>query len=114
MTTPVPGSEQWRAQVDEPVVDPEQRIVDPHHHLWPPGGPMPYSVDDLLADVGSGHRVEHTVFMECQSSYRSDGPAELGQLPRTEDLSRIISARSPSSRSHVTAWPWTGTRRPAS
>ena len=83
MTTPTPGSDEWRALVDEPVVDPEQRIVDPHHHLWP-AGPLPYSLADLLADVGNGHRIERTVFMECRAAYRTDGPAELAPVGETE------------------------------
>jgi predicted TIM-barrel fold metal-dependent hydrolase len=82
-STPRPGSDEWRALVDEPIVDPEQRIVDPHHHLWP-AGPLPYSLADLLADVGSGHRVERTVFMECRAAYRTDGPPELAPVGETE------------------------------
>ena len=80
----MPGSDEWRALVDEPVVDPDQRIVDAHHHLWPPGGPLPYSLAGLLADVGSGHKVERTVFMECRSAYHTDGPAALASLGETE------------------------------
>ena len=48
------------------------------------GGPLPYSLADLLADVGSGHRVERTVFMECRAAYRTDGPAELAPVGETE------------------------------
>ena len=70
-----PGTDEWRASVDETVVDPEQRIVDPHHHLWPPGGPLPYSLDELRADVGSGHRVERTVFVECRAVVPHRWPA---------------------------------------
>lgn len=81
---PSPGTEAWLALVDEPVVDPDQRVVDAHHHLWPPGGALPYSLDELLADVGSGHRVERTVFMECGAAYRTDGPAELAPVGETE------------------------------
>jgi predicted TIM-barrel fold metal-dependent hydrolase len=77
-----PGTAEWRALVDEPVVDPEQRIVDPHHHLWP-SGPLPYNLDDLLADVHAGHRVEHTMFMECGAAYRADGPAEFAPVGET-------------------------------
>lgn len=75
MTSPRPGSDEWRALVVEDIVDPDRRIVDPHHHLWPPGGVLTYSVRDLVADVGAGHRVEATVFMECHAEYRPDGPA---------------------------------------
>ncbi len=83
MDSPPPGSEEWRALVHEPIAEPERRIVDPHHHLWP-AGPLPYSLPDLLADVGSGHLVEHTVFMECRASYRTDGPPELAPVGETE------------------------------
>ncbi len=83
MRTPAPGTDEWRALVDEPVVDPEQRIVDPHHHLWP-AGPMPYDLHDLLADVHAGHKVERTVFMECRAAYRTDGPPELASVGETE------------------------------
>jgi predicted TIM-barrel fold metal-dependent hydrolase len=79
---PPPGTDEWRAQVDEPVVDPEQRIVDPHHHLFP-GGPLPYDLAAFLGDVGSGHRVERTVFMECGIAYRTDGPTELAPVGET-------------------------------
>ncbi len=84
MTSPPPGSAAWYAQVDEPVVDPDRVIVDPHHHLWPAGGPLPYGVAELLADVGAGHRVEHTVFMECGAAYRTDVPAALAPVGETE------------------------------
>src|SRR5213079_2010471 len=36
--TPRPGSPEWHALVVEEIVDPDRRIVDPHHHLWPAGG----------------------------------------------------------------------------
>ena len=81
---PRAGTDEWRALVDEPVVAPEQSIVDPHHHLWPPGGLLPYALDDLLADVGSGHRVDRTVFMECHVAYRTEGPPELAPVGETE------------------------------
>jgi L-fuconolactonase len=81
---PTPGTNEWRALVDEPVVDPKQRIVDPHHHLWPPGGLLPYGLDELLGDVGSGHQVEQTVFMECHAAYRTEGPAEFAPVGETE------------------------------
>jgi L-fuconolactonase len=79
----MPGSDEWRALVDEAVVDPERRIIDPHHHLWP-AGPLPYSLADLLADIRSGHNVEHTVFMECHAAYRSVGPAAFAPVGETE------------------------------
>jgi predicted TIM-barrel fold metal-dependent hydrolase len=79
-----PGTDEWRDSVDEVVVDPDQRMIDTHHHLWPPGGLLPYTVAELQADVGSGHRVERTVFAECRSSYRTDGPEEFAPVGETE------------------------------
>ncbi|HKE74539.1 MAG TPA: amidohydrolase family protein [Acidimicrobiales bacterium] len=79
-----PGTDAWRAQVDEDVVDPDQRVVDAHHHLWPDGEGMGYGVAELLADAGSGHRVERTVFVECRSAYRSDGPEDMRPVGETE------------------------------
>jgi predicted TIM-barrel fold metal-dependent hydrolase len=38
----------------------------------------------LLADVGGGHRVERTVFMECRAAYRADGPPALAPVGETE------------------------------
>lgn len=78
-------TQEWLDLVDEEVVDPGQRIVDPHHHLWSEGGRLPYGLADLTADaVGAGHRVERTVFVECRSNYRPDGPAHLAPIGETE------------------------------
>lgn len=79
-----PGSQEWLDQIIEDVVDPGQRIVDPHHHLWPPGGGLPYGLDELHADTGDGHRVEATVFAECGAGYRTEGPAHLRCVGETE------------------------------
>ena len=75
---------EWLDLVREEIVDPERRIVDPHHHLWGSNGALPYSIDDLWADTGSGHRVEQTVFMECGAEYRSAGPEHLRPVGETE------------------------------
>jgi L-fuconolactonase len=81
---PTPGSPAWLGLVAEDVLDPDRPIVDPHHHLWPTGRGMRYGVAELLADVRSGHRVEHTVFMECGAAYRPDGPEHLRPVGETE------------------------------
>jgi L-fuconolactonase len=67
----------------EEILEPDLLICDPHHHLWnePHANYMhPYMVEDLMADVGGGHRIEKTVFIECRSGYLSDGPEELRPL----------------------------------
>jgi L-fuconolactonase len=92
MSPPRPGSAAWHALVVEDIVDPDRRIVDPHHHLWPAGGLLPYAVTDLLADVGAGHRVEATVFMECHAEYRTGGPAPLRPVGETEFVAAASTA----------------------
>jgi L-fuconolactonase len=66
---PEPSSQDWLDSVFEDVIDPDAPIIDPHHHLWPAGGSLPYGLADLEADLGS-------VFVECGAGYdRSAGDA---------------------------------------
>ena len=46
-----------------------------------------------VVDVGSGHNVERTVFMECRAAYRTDGPAALAPVGETE----WVAAEAPRS-----------------
>ena len=62
----------WLARRIEPVLEPAQPIIDCHHHLWDRAG-WRYLVDDLQSDVGSGHAVCSTVFVECRTHYRTGG-----------------------------------------
>ena len=78
------GDQAWLDQVVEPIIDPERAIVDPHHHLWPIGGPLLYGPAELAADTASGHNVVATLFMECNAAYRTDGPAHLRSVGETE------------------------------
>jgi len=93
--TYVPGTQEWLDQVDEDIVDPDRAIVDPHHHLWPPGGALPYGLDELHADTGAGHRVVRTVFVECGAAHDIDRPEEFRPVGETEFVAGE-SARDPS------------------
>ena len=86
----------WLDQVVEETLEPALPICDPHHHLWdyPEGR---YLLDELLADVGSGHRVVSTVFMECGSMYRADGPEAYKPVGETAFVNGI-AAMSASGR----------------
>jgi L-fuconolactonase len=81
---PLPGSQQWLDSVIEDVVDPDAPIIDPHHHLWPEGGAFPYGLDQLLADIGDGHNVVDTVFVECGAGYRASGDERFSAVGETE------------------------------
>ena len=72
----------WHAQVSEEALEPERPIIDAHHHLWRVG--TPYEIDDLWADTRSGHNIVGTVFIECGSEYRVDGPISLRPVGETE------------------------------
>ena len=63
----------WLAQRVEQVLDPARPIVDPHHHLWDRGGQR-YLIEEISADLASGHNVIATVYVEARSMYRAQGP----------------------------------------
>lgn len=69
--------------VDEETIEPELPICDPHHHLWDRPGNR-YMTEELRADADSGHNVEHTVFVECMSGYKTDGPEAFRPVGETE------------------------------
>src|SRR5215475_14476195 len=76
--------EAWLAkQAREPILEPELPIVDPHHHLWDHANHR-YLLDELLADTGTGHNIISTVYIDCRSMYRADGPAEMRPVGETE------------------------------
>ena len=42
MSEPTLIRPEWLDLVSEEIIEPERRIVDPHHHLWSKNGPLPY------------------------------------------------------------------------
>jgi predicted TIM-barrel fold metal-dependent hydrolase len=96
--------ESWLALTNEEIIDPDLVIVDPHHHLWDFPNHR-YLLPELLADTGSGHKIESTVFIECTASYRADGPTELRTLGETEFVNGIaaMSASGAYGPTHVAA-----------
>ena len=73
----------WLALRQEEIIEPGLEIVNPHHHLWDHPGNR-FLLDQLLADIGSGHKITETVFIECGSMYRADGPTEMKPVGETE------------------------------
>lgn len=80
--------EGWLGQVREEILEPGRAICDPHHHLWDHRNNR-YLLQELAADVGSGHNVVSTVFVECMSKYREDGPEALRPVGETEFVEAI-------------------------
>src|SRR5947209_4181710 len=91
-----PPDEAWLATaVPEPILDPDLPIVDPHHHLWLRGGHR-YLLDELLADLDTGHNIVATVFLECHSHYRAadmpgGGATEMRPVGETEFIAGIAA-----------------------
>lgn len=73
----------WLATTVEQPIDPNEEIVDPHHHLWE-FSTGTYLLDDLHADTGAGHNVTQTVFVECSAGYRMSGPEHMKPVGETE------------------------------
>jgi L-fuconolactonase len=80
----------WRALPDEPALEPELPICDPHHHLWEHPGSV-YLAADFLGELG-GHRLTHSVFVECLQHYRSAGPEALRPVGETEWIDALAAA----------------------
>jgi len=84
---PLPNSE-WLGKLVEDVLEPDLPIVDPHHHLWDHPGSR-YLLDELTADVRSGHNIVATVFIQCGSGYRTSGPEEMRPIGESEFVRAI-------------------------
>jgi predicted TIM-barrel fold metal-dependent hydrolase len=80
---PAPQTPEWLGSVVEEVVDPDAPIIDPHHHLWPAGGALPYGLAELETDLSSGHRIVDTVFVECGAAYDRSSDDALAPVGET-------------------------------
>jgi predicted TIM-barrel fold metal-dependent hydrolase len=95
------------AEFHETILEPDLPIVDPHHHVWHlPDALLDgldqlqgkdgtdiarmyrlhrrYLIDELTADLNSGHNIRATVFADAHTMYRASGPAELKSLGEIE------------------------------
>jgi predicted TIM-barrel fold metal-dependent hydrolase len=86
----LPIREDWLAQWREAMLEPDLPIVDPHHHLWDRPG-WRYLLEEFLADVNSGHNVLASVFVQCRSMYRREGPEQLRPLGETEFVNGVAA-----------------------
>ena len=97
MTSHAPGTQEWLDSVDEEILDPARPIVDPHHHLWPAGAGLNYGLDELHADIGSGHNIIRTVFVECGAAYDTTLPPQLACTGET----RFVAGESRRDPRHI-------------
>jgi L-fuconolactonase len=87
----------WAKLREEPALEPELPIIDPHHHLWDGDERGRYLIHELAADVNTGHNIVATVFMECGVMYRADGPQAMKPVGEVEFVNGV-AAMSASGR----------------
>jgi len=93
------------------ILEPDLPIVDPHHHLWdrravgagpnlpPVTHPMEWSarlspyymMEELLADLNTGHNIVATVFVQCHSMHRASGPEAMRPVGETEYVNGVAA-----------------------
>ena len=96
-----PGAPVWPTPRgdEEPALEPGLPIVDPHHHLWDlrPGVPR-FMFPEVLADLGaSGHNITQTVFIECGSMYRAEGPRDMRFVGEVEFVNGVAAQSASGS-----------------
>lgn len=89
------------AHAPEEVIEPDLEICDPHHHIMDHAA-WSYSLADLQRDLGDGHRVTSTVFVEAGSFYRKDGPDHLRPAGEIE-MARAAQQKTRGSGCQVAA-----------
>src|SRR6516162_1821370 len=95
----------------EAALEPALPIIDPHHHFWDTPQRGRYLLPELLEDLGGsqrseaspdavsassagargGHNIVSTVFLECRSMYKKDGPAEMAPVGEVEFVNGIAA-----------------------
>jgi predicted TIM-barrel fold metal-dependent hydrolase len=78
----------WLDLHAEEILDTHLPIVDAHHHLWNEPD-NPYLLDDLMADVNTGHNIAATVYVQCHYNYRESGPLHLRPVGETEQIESV-------------------------
>ncbi len=90
------GGNDWLALTQEPTLEPEIPICDPHHHFLDFRlTEIPYQrylLHELVADINSGHNVRSTVLIEDKSMYRADGPEDMRPVGEVEFAQGLAAA----------------------
>ena len=82
--------QKWLDLTVEEALEPDLPICDPHHHFWDRPNDR-YFLDQLLDDLNGGQNIVETVFIECRSMYRKDGPENMKPLGETEFVQGIVA-----------------------
>jgi len=84
---------------EEPALFPDQIIIDPHMHFWEilpqpdsPQVPQRFLLPEAINLIDNcGHKITHTVFVECHAMYRTEGPPSLAPVGETEFANGIAA-----------------------
>lgn len=82
----------WLARTVEEIIEPGLPIIDPHHHLWSGMASYQdglYQLDEIAADVGSGHNILATVYVDAYANYDRDGPEEFRPVGETRHADQV-------------------------
>jgi predicted TIM-barrel fold metal-dependent hydrolase len=85
--------EAWLGLTVEEALEPDWPICDPHHHFWELPGSR-YLLEEFGRDIGGGHRIVSTVFVECLQKYRPSGPVALQPVGETEFVDRLVAGQA--------------------
>src|SRR5260370_23868509 len=91
----LPVRQEWLDRRREEIIEPDLPIVDPHHHLVDRPETGRYLLPELLADLGTGHNITATVYLEWLSMYRATGPTELrpvGEIEFANDIAAMSAS----------------------
>jgi len=91
----------WHAgAAREAALEPGLPIVDAHHHLYGQASDeRHYRMADLAADLGGGHALIGTVYVEgYQSGWRDSGPESLRPVGEVDMI--VAAARTPTALAH--------------
>src|SRR6202795_1587529 len=88
--------EDWLALRQEEIIDPQRLIVDPHHHLWDRGG-QHYMIEEIVDDIGSGHNIFATFYVDCRWMYRAHGPEAFRPVGEVEFANGVAAMSASGS-----------------
>lgn len=96
--------EDWLALHYEDIIDPARKIIDPHHHLWDQAGQR-YLIEEMAADIASGHNIVATIYLDCRSMYRATGPEAFRPVGEVEFANGVaaMSASGGYGAAHICA-----------
>lgn len=91
----------WLEQHQESVIDPDRRIIDPHHHLWRKRFGQDYLLPKLWKDTASGHCIEQTVFIECHAFYDKFAVPGRRSLGETTAITELVEFSQQSENTPI-------------